>query len=492
MPLTSIPELDLNLSSFRFNKKSAKAFQENINKQVVALNNAIDLYNDPDPKLDKAKILEPIVLSLQTLRETEPDLVLLVAIVNRYQAFCEDILGKLADEIRAEKALEAARVMKQRRVDALAAPKTLSELVEGMSHDDVKSLTHVLMNSNSKTTLKSNLRALYPLDHPKGVDFEVFLMTHEVGIIPSSNSKLFSVTTLDTNEKQVLKVEYLAQRGQAAELYLREHAELSGVFTPIFARKKVTYYHPGRDRLVQGNLVVTEFCEGNNVETHGKDFGNDDEARLRGAADIYTQMSDILIKIEAAGCAFPDMKVTNWLVDSSGKLRVADGKSFMFTNASREIRATEIDSCVRSPYLSAPEQWQDTVNISADKMHAYILGRNLYFYLTRGDDDLLYNGNIPKMDASELDFSFPIFQTPAGAQYKALIEDTHKARPANRLSVAAFHTRIEAIHASYEQEKAEAQSVIETSQEYREKMSQVRDATESDRLEDDEIRPSKQ
>lgn len=457
-----LPELSLELDRFVLNKKGAQTLQTNVNSAVRGINYYIDLYNRVDIS-EKPETLAMINRKMNTLihstsKSANP---LLKGKVKAFRKHLKDIF---LETIAKQEILEAK------------SPATLAAFIRKMSRSEVYLFTEILMHADNTVQLKNKLKSFYPPHHASKKAFDEFLDAHHIEMLHSGNSKNFTVHKLGTTETKVLKVEYLSRRGNAAEVRLRDCDALAGVFTLHSAQKEAVYYHPKLQKKVSGNLVVTEFCAGNNVEVHGQDFKDDDEARLKGAADIFTQMSDIIIHIEAAGCAFPDMKATNWLVDSSGKLRVADGKSFMFTDAAGNIKKHGI----YSEYMSAPEQLKhDWVGITTDKMHAYLLAKNLYHYLVRGDDHYLFDGKFLKTDASEFDFSLPIFKTSTGQAYQALIERTMKIHPEDRLSVGAFQESISAIHTAYQQAEKSQASIL-TSQDYKKRVLETREEAQPD------------
>lgn len=474
--LRPLPRLDLHVQRFVFNKKSAEAFQTQVNHGVQDINDLIARYHN-DNHEDAAEQIEQLYIITRKIN----DLLQFIskphksAIINKVNDFRNDLEERLFEMKAKQQDLEPV------------PPKTLAEFIDKMSKRDVKVFTDILLKHNNVPELKKRLQRFYSNDHVRKKAFDVFLETHHIELMHSGNSKNFTVNKLGTTETKVLKVEYIGSNGNAAEMHLRDREALAGVFTSHSAQKHIHYIHPQLGQEVTGNLVVTEFCPGSDVEKHGKDFKDDDGERLKSAADVFTQMSDILIKIEAAGCAFPDMKAINWLLDSDGKLRVSDGKSFVFTNASGNISSST--NCMISEYLCAPEQWGHYQgvrrDISADKMHAYLLAKNLYHYLVRGDDNFLYDRDRIKNDAAEFDFSSAIFKTTVGQEYQALIERTLKTRPEDRLSVSAFQASISAIHLAYKQAETPTASIttqasIQTSQDYKARMLETRQNREPD------------
>ncbi len=107
--------------------------------------------------------------------------------------------------------------------------------------------------------------------------------------------------------------------------------------------------------------------------------------------------------------------------------------------------------CLKTDYMCAPEQFivPRPNNISTDKIHVYLLAKNLYCFLTRSRMALLYERGKLKEDVSEFDFSLPIFDTPLGSAYKSLIEKTMRKDPSDRLlTTVEFKSEMESIRSN--------------------------------------------
>lgn len=72
--------------------------------------------------------------------------------------------------------------------------------------------------------------------------------------------------------------------------------------------------------------------------------------------------------------------------------------------------------------------------ITADSTHAFILGKNLYTFVTGKFDE--------KNSGHQLDFSSEAFKTGTGVELKALIHDLVKPNPEDRISVTEAHSRL--------------------------------------------------
>ncbi|MDX2346695.1 MAG: hypothetical protein QNK11_07495 [Legionella sp.] len=254
-----------------------------------------------------------------------------------------------------------------------------------------------------------------------------------------NNSKNFKLTHRETGEKIVLKVENRLGLTNHAASQLRKHG-LSDVLTPILAENRVTIDLPadknGKVEKATRNVQFTTFCLGSDLEKAAKKHKKNDTARICDALDIYTQMVDILGVIEANGCVFSDMKNSNWLLDAKGNLRIADTKGFFFADKYGLIDAQDTDGINGVCGINFPctptmtpikNFW--TKKPTPEQAHVYMLGKNLYQYLT--DCSMLEfasnpentNPNLVKVKkVDELNFSAPIFQTEEGMKLEATIK----------------------------------------------------------------------
>jgi len=140
-------------------------------------------------------------------------------------------------------------------------------------------------------------------------------------------------------------------------------------------------------------------------------------------------MAGSMLDIQESGCIFPDAKITNWLVDDNENVRLADTKSFLFTDNngkySSSIPGNEYCGFLQTRVYNPPEFYSDS--IKADSTHAFLLAKNFYQYATGkcvlGDD------------ATKFDFDTQLFKTKEGPQYEALIKNLVKPNPQERMSV---------------------------------------------------------
>jgi len=202
---------------------------------------------------------------------------------------------------------------------------------------------------------------------------------------------------------------------------------------------------------------------GGDLLCHSEHHGVDYQKRMKSALNIYEQMLSCLIDINKDGCALPDMKNTNWLVDTNGKLLLGDTKSLVFCEENgmidyNHISQNSADSFVYTANISPPEFYDKlarNISISAEKMHVYIFGKNLYQYLTQSQASTFRN----KHEGNRPDFNYPIFETREGQILKSLICDMIREDPKDRISLKETQNIFDSI--KVEQDKKNVIDVLD-------------------------------
>lgn len=305
----------------------------------------------------------------------------------------------------------------------------LSEVIANMSPEKADALALILIK-DSTANLNAELASLYSVSdiNTEAVAFHAFLNTHEIKFLGGGNSKNFEVTHLMANTKEVLKIDNRMSMPKSIEAHLRsKHSEL---FIPNRVERQVMCEDPTTKAPVNRTLVVTEYCSGGSVLDH--------RVRQKSVTQLaedtgllFEQMARALLDIQNANCLFPDAKISNWLVDEQNQIRIGDTKSFLFTDTQHEFVSglPENKYCgfLASPGYKPPEFKGGDV-LYADKVHAYILGINLYIY-TAGTKNIGDNG-------ANFDFNKPLFRNSScGPQYQKLIAELVKPHPAGRMSI---------------------------------------------------------
>ena len=320
---------------------------------------------------------------------------------------------------------------------------SLGHIVANMSPEKAEELLAILAKGK-QANLAFKLQSLYEKSDTsaEAKSFREFLSNHEINFLGGGNSKNFSVTNTNDQSTLVLKVDNRLDMPRNVEVHLR--GQLSNNFAPNHAERQLTYDDPD-EGLQSRTLLVTEYYSGSDVYDYRKQAKTYPDL-VGSACDVFSQMADVMVQIQKQGCMFPDAKLTNWLVDKDGKLIIADTKSFVFTDEHGRYRKTddgkplpgnEYVGLLFTDSFNPPEFDRTSPyagKVTADSTHAYILGKNLYTFVTGKFDD--------NESGDKLDFRSEAFKTAKGVELKALIEDLVRPNPEDRIPVADAHSRL--------------------------------------------------
>lgn len=402
-------------------------FATEVSLEIDTLNKLIERYNQKKDKTEKAQLLFDIYQQQKRMNNQYP-----AEMMNASTSFRDQIHTNLFKELQEQFKLLGfpslnEEFLKRNLTTPTPAPdpSSLPEILANMSPEKANKMLELL--SKNKTGDLKALEKLYTPDEPGYKEYQTFLAQHKIEFLGGANSRNFKVTSKVDGKELVLKVDNRLDAPKDAEALLRS-GSLRDVLSPIYAERTVTHGSDTR------NLLVTDYFTGGNLQEHGKKIG-DDKARAKSALSVYTQMGSILQKISADGCAFPDMKNSNWLITDKGVVQIADTKSFAFTDAGQlnfSSKANRWYTNLSTPFMNAPEMNAlQMIPASADKMHSYMLGKNLYQYLSGCSCSALEN----KHNGADYDFSHPIFSTPEGVEFREIITATVNRSPDKRISM---------------------------------------------------------
>lgn len=270
--------------------------------------------------------------------------------------------------------------------------------------------------------------------------FLAFFQQHHIKFLGGNNSKNFIIQSkpgTSPSSSIVLKLENRLGQPIDIENKLRE-SKLSSIFTPIHAKRESQFMERGVP--VTATVMVMDYCPRGDLEQHAASHPTS-SARLEASLTLYSQMATILSQMQMNEFAFPDMKNTNWLVDANERVRVADGKSFVVSDVKNGLLdfASSANSGligVHTGYMLPPDLDAALNKIepcNTDKLHACLLGKNLYQYLTKCD--YLYLSSKNNQSGQAYGFSDPIFSSPQGLRLKQLIIQSVDLNPRVRPSV---------------------------------------------------------
>lgn len=399
-------------------------FFKNANADFTIINLLIDEYNAADTKESRIEILKKTDANYQ-------------AIENKYSPYQIELCPEYRKELNVKLFSQLQFHLKLNQLDlahlrSVPVEHALSGIIANLAPDKISNLLEVLIDEDSQESLTDRIGKIYQEDEPGAGVFQAFLEDNCISFLGGSNSKNFKITPLNGGEPYVLKVENRLGVPCEAEQHLRTHS-LSKTLSSVSISRQTCYEKIPNIKYGSRNLLVTEFFHGGDIENYRKSVK---DSHISSALNIYHQMASILQGIQNDSGVFPDMKNSNWLVDVDGTLKIADSKSFLFTygdtlNLQRlEPRGYFLTD---TRHLRPPEVWQALggTPCSADKMHAFMLGKNLYQYLTACDEKYLLDKN----DASMLDFSSVQFKSQSGKELKLLNEGLVKPLPLQRISV---------------------------------------------------------
>lgn len=249
------------------------------------------------------------------------------------------------------------------------------------------------------------------------------------------NSKNFEITNPATQESFVLKLE---ERLGAPPMW-GVGVDVQYFLTPRYFSEDIELSKNSNDKA----LVITEKCNKGDLTSYAATFAND-QTKIQAASIVYSQMIDFFIALQKNGIIMPDAKNTNFLLHWDTdvnppklRLKVADDKSFLPT---RDGQLTlDLDTFIYSQAFEPPETFYPIFD--AEPYHSYILGKNIYQFLTSCNNDTLYNQ--PK-NALNWDFCASIFQTNEGKELVKLIQQLAVFSPEKRITLTDAK---EALHA---------------------------------------------
>ena len=428
------------------------------------LNGMIDQYNTIRSETTEfGLVLEKLREIYQIKQQIEckypPDL------VSNLLGYREAIHVQLFEDLKQEFAYLGINSMHQDKLraglvqleDVFDETVTFSEILANMSPDKVSLLLEII--SAGAGYSKDKFIGLYgDEDTKESRAFTNFIMQNSIEFLGGLNSKNFKITHENGN-CCVLKIDNRFNTPKDAEAHLREHS-LRDRLTVVHAERQSTYVE--HNIPITRSVLVVEYCQNGDLLEHSSQLSLDsdsDSRRIRSALNLYGQMAAALKEIQEDGCVFTDMKNTNWLTDNQGRLRIADTKSFMFTNEEGKIDFTTpanrwYSNFLITKYIRPPK----LINESADKLHAFILGKNLYQYLTKCESSSLNN----KYDGQHYDFSASIFHSEQGRQLQQLITKLIKPKASERMGVQDALTFLEAMQVnSYKKEHKKCISLLE-------------------------------
>ena len=388
------------------------------------VNGLIERYNETTVKSQKIQILNEIRAKIREVERAH-----IPSYFEKSPAF-----RKTRNALFYEIQRQYVRMGASPLLDKSTPLSPLSQIIDNMSPDKVDKLLAVLVEcKGDQALITTGLKNLYKTEDQsiEAIFFRKFLREHQISFLGGGNSKNFKVVRIDGSEAEVLKVDYRLDASRRAESHLR--SQLSDRLTPMYADRQTTYIIPSKDpkkpsKIICRTLLVTQYCHGGGLDAFAEKLN--DIKKLENACPVFEQMSSTFLRIQEAGCFFPDAKLSNWLIDGD-KVQIADTKSFLFINRDGRFDS-KLPQNKDAPFIEThgyrpPEFIDDDEPIDADPAHAFILGLNLYEFIT--------GESAKEKDSSPVEFTQAIFATAKGRQYKNLIEALIQPDPTERMSM---------------------------------------------------------
>ncbi len=428
--IESLPVLSVSLNS-TFAQILNRDFSMHANRRIEDINALISLCNRlPITSQDKLVKLYEINDLRKKLEDEYPQDIIIPAFTNEIENKLFEDLKKQFAEFNIsmhEQSLAENHPLHPRSV--LAPINPFARMLANMDPEDGRRMLAILSDGSSYDNVK--FLELFKTSNP---EYNQIINAHENKYLGGGNSKNYALTSRITPNPYAFAVRVDNRLGGAREMdtYLR-NSSLAEIVTPIEAVRSLTFDG------ITNTLLITSVCPGGTPEAHSKRSANTKD-RLKGALDIYSQMGSILSKINKENILFPDAKNSNWLLDSQGKLVLSDTKALVFSDKGFfDFSSTyqknkwiygSSPHLVITPHYSPPEINKERFNV--DQMHSFILGKNLYQYLTQCNTQYLDK----KQDASSLNFDSFIFKTGVGPELKKLIAMMIVSDPQQRIAVA--------------------------------------------------------
>ncbi|KTD18778.1 serine/threonine protein kinase [Legionella lansingensis] len=443
---------EITVSSFELTQVSSYellGFVNQVNENLKNLNQLIEAYNQESIPEKKLNLLNEIYREQKRIDGLFP-----TVYIEACQDYREKINVQLLSSIKEQFFnfnLQTAAEHLEITTD-LWPSGTIQRIIANMAPQKANRMIEIL--SKGANFNKSKFENLFLPEEPGYMEFRNFLSGYSISFLGGENSKNFEIKKLTSSERFVLKVENRLEQPKSPDIHLRERS-LKDVLTPITVERQIRSENRSTGKITTRTLLVTEYCEGGDLLSYARKQTSDDD-RTQSALTIYSQMGEIIEGIRADGCVFPDMKNSNWLIGRAGSLKIADSKSFLFTDKSGRVEVgadkNRWHTLSSSKYMDPPEFGMWELGFNADKIHSYMLGKNLYQFLTGCDHTAFFKLGSQgtwqiKHQFTEEDFNAPVFQTEAGKKLKELIQEMVTYRSSDRITVQEAISKLHQIKA---------------------------------------------
>jgi serine/threonine protein kinase len=261
-----------------------------------------------------------------------------------------------------------------------------------------------------------------------------YLQNHQISFVSVGNSLNVQVTTSDQQKTGVfglvrpmgsperLPDEFRNRKG-VKQLFADKASVIPEQTMKRYKNEPITYY------------MANHYQNGSYLSVANKLTA---PKRHTTCAGHLSKIARALKKLQDNEIFFPDAKIANWLIDSQGNPVILDDKS------PRSFEQAEIRAAQKKGFLGTDGYWPPNrlPKNSEDfkKCHAYILGANIYNFLTDRPP--------PEIPKKLYDNFFSLVeQLPVDPEYKTLIKGLMNPDRNKRMTVETAIAKLEQLNA---------------------------------------------
>ena len=428
------------------NSKGKKGFIKRINIKIESINSIIELYNharDANTQLNLLISINRIRIeilnsssSYDMNRTSKFNFIINVNLFNTLNNACLDNHITMYD---------LNNMTNPKPISGNINQDQLAFLIDNMSPEKSALFLSILEKPNTnffgfKRNINKDLSHVF-LAHEKkdspGSLFESFINNNLIQYIAGNNSKIFKITPLNNDAPPfILKIENRMGAPKQIEVYVTNKlSSAKPVFIPVNA-SRVTTISINNQKETK-NFIVCPFYEKGDLQSFAH-RPQSNAMRIFNAVHIYAQMAKILNSLEKTNIFFPDMKNTNWILSKNNRLLISDTKSLRYTSihgSYDKAASVHVNRWSRlilsSNYMNPPEYTHHSDQILSTSSHAYMLGKNLYQFLTNCSPGYLSRHS----DGQQYTFEQDIFNGLYGKKLQNLILNLIKKNPDERLNM---------------------------------------------------------
>lgn len=192
------------------------------------------------------------------------------------------------------------------------------------------------------------------------------------------------------------------------------------------------------------NIVVTELCSGGDLRHEREEKLKDatPEDILKNATSRMQDLTSFCQSSLKNNSIHPDIKLTNFLINSDGNFILTDKKTFTKIDEAGNVPRKDI---VTTGVYEPPEMKSLPQEVKAEAFMCYQIGLALYDYLVlpkepTEEHQKYWSEEIP------LEFTNQIFETDKGIPLKALLTQMLDPDPLKRPPLSEVHTKLQQIY----------------------------------------------